>query len=629
MLRNASIGVHASSRCSRSRHTSLFRRPCAALTLPALPFLYWTPTPTHSRNVKPQSWRSLHARHVEDKWGPPVIRKIAVSKAPARMQSDVLAEALQTTIYALSSAPGCAGIAVVKISGPACLEIYYAMLKKDRPPPAPRRADTRPLYHPLDVPRRLLDVAVVVFFPQPFTQTGQDLLEFYIHGGNATVKGVLNAIAAVPSQSPIRYAEAGEFTRRAFYYGKLNIAQVEALGDQLAAETEQQHRVALQGQSKTATLQYESWRKTLLEARGEMEALIDFSEDQHFDESPTNLLKGATEKVSGILAVIANHIKASHCGELLRKGIRLSLIGPPNAGKSSLMNLIVGREASIVSPEAGTTRDIVEVSLDMRGYLCTFADTAGLRELPGAEGTGTRKLVRRTMYDRSPTPPSIEHAQRASIEREGIRRARAKASASDLVIVLASVEESSASPEKFEILFDGESLVLASAAPSAIVVVNKCERISHRVLERLLVQFKSETNAFIENIEIVTISCLDAQRYEPSEEDEDPGNIHFLTDKMVNIFESMTDLPSDLADAVGVSERSRQLLSSASQFLEEYKREATKGQELSHGGEPDIVIAAEHLREAAKSLALITGRGDVGDVEDVLGVVFERFCVGK
>lgn len=495
------------------------------------------------------------------------------------------------------------------------------MCKRARGPPRPREANFKTLYHPTDNPLRIVDKAVVVYFQAPNTQTGQDLLEFYTHGGNATVKAVLNAISMVPSQSPIRYAEAGEFTRRAFYNGKLNMTQVEALGDQLEAETEQQHRVAIKGQSKNSGKRYEGWRQSLLEARGEMEALIDFSEDQHFDESPTTLLKGVSEKVSMIKAIMTDHIRASHCGELLRKGIRISLLGPPNAGKSSLMNHIVGREASIVSHEAGTTRDIVEVSLDIRGYLCTFADTAGLRELPGSlpgEAPGSKMgLVKRV-----PSGPHIQERVQLSIEEEGIRRAREKAEESDFVIVLASVEKKG---DGFEIVFDIESLILAKTAPSSLIVVNKCEQVSHDSLNQLLIDFKTEAGPFLdETMKVVSISCLDAQRYQPSEEDADPGNIHVLTNQVVSVFENMTYLPPNLTEAVGVSERARQLLSSASSSLEEYQREAARGTEEEGTGEPDIVIAAEHLREAARSLALITGRGDVGDVEDVLGVVFEK-----
>lgn len=235
--------------------------------------------------------------------------------------------------------------------------------------------------------------------------TGEDILELHIHGGHATVKAVLAAIGQCRSKHTIRYADAGEFTRRAFQNDRLDLGQVEALSDALSAETEQQRRAAMRGNSGKLGRIYEEWRQLLLAARGELEALIDFSEDQHFDESPAELMRNVTSQIGPILQAIRRHQKGSRCGELLKRGIRISLLGPPNAGKSSLLNVIVDREASIVSEEAGTTRDIVEVSVDIGGYLCVFADTAGLR-----------------------SPSSI-----GGVEQEGIRRAKAKAKDSDLV----------------------------------------------------------------------------------------------------------------------------------------------------------------------------------------------------
>jgi tRNA modification GTPase len=250
-----------------------------------------------------------------------------------------------------------------------------------------------------------LDSALVLHFPAPKTVTGEDILELHIHGGHATVKAVLSAIGQCRSKHTIRYAEAGEFTRRAFQNDRLDLGQVEALSDALSAETEQQRRAAMRGNSGKLGRIYEEWRQLLLAARGELEALIDFSEDQHFDESPAELMRNVTSQIGPILEAIRRHQKGSRCGELLKRGIRISLLGPPNAGKSSLLNVIVDREASIVSEEAGTTRDIVEVSVDIGGYLCVFADTAGLRSSSSIGG----------------------------VEQEGIRRAKAKAKDSDLV----------------------------------------------------------------------------------------------------------------------------------------------------------------------------------------------------
>ncbi|KAG9233050.1 hypothetical protein BJ875DRAFT_485504 [Amylocarpus encephaloides] len=523
----------------------------------------------------------------------------------------------QDTIYALSSAPGRAGIAVVRISGLACREIHEALCKDSAKPPKARYAAVRTLYDPssTDVNSEVLDSqAIVIDFPQPQTATGEDMLELHIHGGNATVRAVLQGISNVQSSHNIRYAEAGEFTRRGFENGKFNLAQVEALSDQLSAETEQQRRAAVRGSSAFLGKEYEGWRTSLLYARGEMEALIDFSEDQHFDESPTQLLQSITEQVRAMVRSIAGHEAASHRGELLRRGIRISLLGPPNAGKSSLLNQLVGREASIVSQEAGTTRDVVEVSLDLRGYLCTFADTAGLRSQchPLASDLESEKSII------------------SAVEQEGIRRAKVKASESDLVIALASVEAAPGSKHGFTIEYDAETVALAAAAPSSIFVINKCDRISKERLESLLEDFLAQVEPTIdfEKIPRLAISCQDAQ-LQPTTHScsgQDPGNIHRLSTTLVSIFQAMTDLPQDLQDLLGVTERSRQLLARASAALHAYLDDAA----AEHDGmEADIVIAAEHLREAADALARITGRVDVGDVEEVLGVVFEKFCVGK
>ncbi|KAF7560970.1 hypothetical protein G7046_g3171 [Stylonectria norvegica] len=305
--------------------------------------------------------------------------------------------AVGDTIYALSTAQGRAGIAIIRISGPSCLDIYSALCPS-KAPPKPRYAAVRSLFDPqspVGAPRVLDSEALVLYFPCPKTVTGEDVLELHVHGGPATVKAVLAAIPQCPSPQRIRYAEPGEFTKRAFINNRLDLAQIESLSDTLAAETEQQRRAAVRGNSGALGRAYEAWRQQLLLARGEIEALIDFSEDQHFDEPQSELLSNVTEQVARMLHSIELHEKGSQRSELLRNGIRIALLGPPNVGKSSLMNLIVGREASIVSGEAGTTRDIVEASLDMRGYLCSFADTAGFRSTDPAKITGAVNLPMR------------------------------------------------------------------------------------------------------------------------------------------------------------------------------------------------------------------------------------------
>ncbi|RDL35261.1 Uncharacterized protein BP5553_07192 [Venustampulla echinocandica] len=526
------------------------------------------------------------------------IRKIHSTQSPRPSSTHTNGN---DTIYALSTAPGRAGIAIVRISGPGCLEIYSALCP-GKWNPKHRYAGVRTLYDPSSTTLNILDTdALVIRFEAPKTVTGEDVMELHVHGGPATVKAVLSAIPRCKTSSPVRYAEPGEFTRRAFENNRLDLAQVEALSDTLSAETEQQRRAAVRGNSKVLGRTYEGWRQQLLAARGEMEALIDFSEDQHFDESPAELLSSISAQVNTMLQSIEHHESASHRGELLKRGIRISLLGPPNAGKSSLLNQIVGREASIVSQEAGTTRDIVEVSLDIRGYLCTFADTAGLRT------------------ESTPHPGrKLEPVVIGVIEREGIRRAKEKASESDLIIALASVEPLPHG-KGWYIHYDAETINLASSASRAVLVVNKCDRLSKDKLMDLLADFKSEVGAKADNTPLVTISCHDALEKSGVNE-KDPGNIHYLMTQLVEVFKNMTGLPMEMQDLLGVTERQRQLLSACSEHLDDFLEE---GKERD-GRECDIVVAAEHLRSAANCLARVTGRGDAGDVEEVLGVVFEK-----
>jgi len=274
--------------------------------------------------------------------------------------------------------------------------------------------------------------------------------------------------------------------------------------------------------------------------------------------------------------------------------------------------LIVGREASIVSTEAGTTRDIVEVSLDINGYLCTFADTAGLRsEIGHGNELG----------------PSSGTITIGKVEQEGIRRAKAKAKDSDVVVIMASVERSI--DDLWEIQYDFEALQIASKAHHFLIVINKCDNVFPQVFEQLFASFGNVLCSQFQfqkfQVEkLVAMSCKSARV--PSSSNEDPGNVKSFLDSLVDTFRNMTTPPNDLEDLLGVTERQRQLLSACSHHLKDFVVEAN---ENGDGDECDIVVAAEHLRSAADCLSRITGRGAAGDVEEVLGVVFEKFCVGK
>lgn len=476
--------------------------------------------------------------------------------------------------------------------------MYRALCPPPQAPPRPRYAAVRTLYEPGPPARGspvVLDAqALVLYLPAPRTVTGEEVLELHVHGGPATVKAVLVAIPRARARGRVRYAEPGEFTKRAFFRGRLDLGQVEALGDTLAAETEQQRRAAVGGSSGALGRTYEAWRRQLLLARGEMEALIDFSEDQHLDESPARLLGNVTRQVADMLQAIGRHERAGRRGELLRGGVRVALVGPPNVGKSSLMNLVVGREASIVSGEAGTTRDVVEARLDVRGYLCAFADTAGFRSAGAGADNG---------------------AVVGAVEAEGMRRARRRAQESDVVVALASVESGPRGPY---VLHDAETLDLAARAEARLVVVNKRDTVDDETLAGLLAGFRAalgRRSAALAEAEPLAISCRPGHGG-------DARGVEDVVDGLAAACGRLTDLPADDQDLLGVTERQRQLLGRCRGHLEALLAEA--GPDADDGAEPDVVLAAEDLRQAADCLARITGRGEAADVDEVLGVVFEK-----
>lgn len=538
---------------------------------------------------------------------------------------DAALASAEPTIYALSTAPGRAAIAVIRISGPACNTIYQALCPNAKPLRA-RYAAVRGLYEPSvrPSPESLLDSsALLLYFPSPKTVTGEDVLELHVHGGTAVVKAVL---AAIPKCSfvigSIRYAEPGEFTRRAFMNDRLDLTQVEALGDTLSASTEQQRRLSVRGTTNQLAQRYESWRQQLLYARGELEALIDFSEDQHFDESPALLTASVADQVRNLQVLLEAHSRNAVRGELLRNGITISLLGAPNAGKSSLLNRIVGREAAIVSQEAGTTRDVVEVGIDLGGYLCRLGDTAGLRSLL------------------DPTKSQGEHMQEkiGLIEKEGMRRAKERAAESDVVIVVFSLEMEN---NKVVLKLDPEVVDtadrLSQERDNVLVVLNKIDYLDAFFSPEKAEQQICAALPHIRPEHIFSISCRDAETFKDSK----AGNIPIFLSGLIAKFQSMTSplsadsvVDADLSiwqESLGATERHRLLLDECQLHLEQFLTEAevVDSQDDMQDGDVDIVLAAESLRSAANCLARITGRGEASDTEEVLGVVFEKFCVGK
>lgn len=302
-----------------------------------------------------------------------------------------------STIFALSSGPGRAGVAVIRVSGSRVREALTRMASPI--PDVVRRAAFRTVRHPES--GDVLDRAVVLWFAAPLSETGEDVAEFQVHGGPAVVSAVLQALGSL---NGCRMAEPGEFVRRAFYNGKINLAEIEGLADLIEAETDAQRRQAVAQSCGALSKIYEGWRARLVAVAALTEAAIDFSDEA--DVAVTALEDGRA-RASVLASEIAGHLSDTHRGEILRDGFRVALLGLPNAGKSSLLNALARREAAIVSEEAGTTRDVIEVRLDLGGLPVIVSDTAGIRAMPPGR-----------------------------VEAEGIRRSFNAARAADLVIWL-------------------------------------------------------------------------------------------------------------------------------------------------------------------------------------------------
>jgi tRNA modification GTPase len=290
------------------------------------------------------------------------------------------------TIFAPATAPGRSAIAVIRLSGPACADVCRRLTK--RPLPAPRRAALRRLREPAS--GEAIDQALVLWFPGPASATGEDVLELHVHGGPAVLGELLLALAGLPGLRP---AEPGEFTRRAFLNGRMDLTAAEGLADLVAAETRAQARQALRQLDGELGRLYEQWRGALLGALARIEAEIDFSADQDVPGDAVEAIRPVLARVS---AEMAAHVDDARRGERLREGLTIAVVGPPNAGKSSLINRLAQRDVAIVTPEPGTTRDVLEVHLDLAGYPVTLLDTAGLREpVGGAEAEGVRRARHR------------------------------------------------------------------------------------------------------------------------------------------------------------------------------------------------------------------------------------------
>ncbi|MBR0949870.1 tRNA uridine-5-carboxymethylaminomethyl(34) synthesis GTPase MnmE [Bradyrhizobium canariense] len=446
------------------------------------------------------------------------------------------------TIFALSSGRPPSALAVVRVSGPCASLVLTTLAGKL---PAPRQASRRLVQDGVGQP---IDDAVVLWFPGPASATGEDVAEFHVHGGRAVLAALFSAISVIPN---MRAAEPGEFTRRAFENGKLDLTEAEGLDDLIHADTDRQRRQALRQLQGLLGNRARDWRDRIIEASALIEAGIDFSDE---GDVPAELMAPAIKAISALHDEIAEVLAAQGQAERLRDGLVVAIAGEPNVGKSTLINQLARRDVAIVSPHAGTTRDVIEVQLDLDGYPVTVIDTAGIRETDDP------------------------------VEQEGVRRARARAEDADLVLWL--VEGGRAvDPEALPLL--GKSGNGSSPAGGSVWIVRNKIDLSG-----------------VEDVGRRAEFGIAASRGD---------GIPELVDALVKF---AADFFGTTEGALVTRARQRDLLRQASDSLRRSLELVEEGEEL----------AAEELRAAAYALGRLLGRVDV---EDVLGAIFQKFCIGK
>ena len=442
------------------------------------------------------------------------------------------------TIYALSTGPGISGVAIIRVSGEDTKKVIKSLT--NRAVPEPRVATLRKI-NKINT-SELIDEGIILWFPGPESYTGEDMAEFHIHGSKAVIDALHHSISKVEN---CRLAEAGEFTKLAFQNGKINLLKAESIADLISAETEIQRQQAIKIMNGKSADKFNSLREKLLKILSHVEAKIDFPDE----DLPEDILKNIKKISNEVILNIKKILDDQKVGERIREGFKIAIIGPTNAGKSSLLNHLSNRDAAIVSEIAGTTRDVIETHLNIDGYPVVVSDTAGIRD------------------------------SKNEIEKKGIKLALDKAENADLKLIVIDAKS-----------IDFKGVLKELMDENAILVVNKSDLL------------KEDLNSEIKNYEHVLISVK--------------NNLN-LEDLILKIKNKLKNKFITSEDILITRERHRQHLEQSLNYLKNFeeKNEAE-----------DFDKAAEDLRLATRHLGMIVGKVDV---EEILGSIFNDFCIGK
>jgi len=442
------------------------------------------------------------------------------------------------TIYALSTGPGISGLAVIRVSGKNTANVVKKLTRNKLPK---ARTATLAKFNK-NGGKELIDEGVIIWFPAPNSYTGEDLAEFHVHGSRAVIKAMHLAISKIKN---CRLAEPGEFTKRAFQNGKINLLKAESIADLISSETEIQRKQALKVMEGKSADKFNLWREKLLKILSHIEAKIDFPDE----ELPKNIINQIKIESNNVLKEIKKTLNDQKVGERIREGFKIAILGPPNSGKSSLLNYLSKRDVAIVSEIAGTTRDVIETHLNLDGYPVVVSDTAGIRN------------------------------SKNEIEKKGIKIAFKRAEDADLKLVIVSAKN-----------VDFTAVFKKLLQKNAILVVNKSDLV------------KGNFNSKLKKYDHVLISI------------KKNSNLNKLIKKVKS---KLRDKFTTTQDILITRERHRQNLINCVQHLEKFQKKKTA---------QDFDKAAEDLRLATRHLGMIVGKVDV---EELLGSIFNDFCIGK